>query len=361
MDVPLPTFQVFGVRVACMAAPSYPISSASTRRPLAQLAMPPLALLIIPVPTLPLEVVLGIVALLAIGCRILGTHQVLKWPVYFLLCLLIAVDMLAYVVVRIAIGLLTPSEPSALENPATYSDWLAAAQRTDDSEGRTAWKLEDASDEYDWRHVKATTERLRAARLGNDYTALMSMLLPELTNNAHGELEWTLYCRTHVGTKRLLEQYRDEVCSSLHALAHAKPAAGTLAAQARREFSIAARASLGGCALVMSGGATFGIFHFGVVKALVELGMLPPVVCGASAGAGTCARARAALVAVAFSAHALPVCMHMPLIIVDVCVCVHVACVCVCVCSGGGVHVHSGRGGACTRAEPASRAERPIP
>ena len=48
---------------------------------------------------------------------------------------------------------------------------------------------------------------------------------------------------------------------------------------------MAARASIGGCALVLSGGATFGIFHFGVVKALVELKLLPPVVCGASAGA----------------------------------------------------------------------------
>jgi len=249
--------------------------------------MPPLAFFVLPLPYLPLPYLLGASVVLAVFCRIHGTHRVLKWPVYFALLVLIFVDFVAYIFVRVAIGLLTPRDPVALEAAKTYNEWRAAAEKADIQEGRDKWKRIDESIDYDWRHVKATTERLRAARIANDCSALMSLLLPELKNNAHGELEFFLYCRTHVGTKRLLEQYRDEVCQSLRAVGKARPLAGTLAEKARREFAVAARASLGGCALVLSGGATFGIFHFGVVKALVELGMLPPVICGASAGAGT--------------------------------------------------------------------------
>ena len=55
----------------------------------------------------------------------------------------------------------------------------------------------------------------------------MSLLLRSLKNNAFGELELDLYTRTRLGTKLLLEQYRDEVCRSLRALKQAKPPAGS--------------------------------------------------------------------------------------------------------------------------------------
>ena len=74
-----------------------------------------------------------------------------------------------------------------------------------------------------------------------------------LKNNAYGEMELSLYTRTRVGTKVLLEEYRDEVCRSLRALAQYQPPSGSAIAHARREFGMAARASFGGCALVLSG------------------------------------------------------------------------------------------------------------
>lgn len=36
---------------------------------------------------------------------------------------------------------------------------------------------------------------------------------------------------------------------------------------------------------MLSGGATFGKYHFGVIKALHEQDLLPKIICGSSAGA----------------------------------------------------------------------------
>ncbi len=45
------------------------------------------------------------------------------------------------------------------------------------------------------------------------------------------------------------------------------------------------RQGLGNTALMCHGGATFGMCHLGVAKALWEAGVLPRIVCGSSVGA----------------------------------------------------------------------------
>ena len=246
--------------------------------------MPPLGLLLLPVPLdfFRLDYLIAAISVITVACRFFGTHQVLKWPIFMVFLALLWVDIIAYAAVRIGIWVLTSPDTKAVEEAQTYDEWHAAAEKADIEEGRVAWRHEERSYEYDWRHVKSTTERLRAAREADDHAALMSMLLLCLKNNAYGELEFSLYTHTRVGTKLILEQYRDEICACLGALGRSPTLPGSPADLARREFALAARASLGGCALVLSGGATFGMFHFGVVRALVDLKMLPPVICGAS-------------------------------------------------------------------------------
>ena len=61
----------------------------------------------------------------------------------------------------------------------------------------------------------------------------------------------------------------------------------------RRRFKQARRV-FGRSALMLSGGATLGFYHFGVIKGLFEQGLLPKVICGSSTGAmiaaAVCAR-----------------------------------------------------------------------
>lgn len=49
-------------------------------------------------------------------------------------------------------------------------------------------------------------------------------------------------------------------------------------------FFAETRHSFGHTALMLSGGATFGKFHFGVLKALYEHDLFPRTICGASVG-----------------------------------------------------------------------------
>ena len=224
-------------------------------------------------------------------CRILGTHKVLRWPIFLVICVVIALEALAYAFVRLCIGVMSACaecrQNGKVGCASSYAEWLSNAEAADYEEGRDVWRDDPDSEHYDWRHMMATTRRLHTAREAGEWSTLMSLLLPLMKTNALGELEMSLYTRARAGTKRLIELYRDELCASLRALAHevtALPPDGSLG-DSLTDFSAAARASLGGAALVLSGGALFGVFHLGVIKALVDECRLPAVICGASAGA----------------------------------------------------------------------------
>lgn len=58
-----------------------------------------------------------------------------------------------------------------------------------------------------------------------------------------------------------------------------------LSPQAKVEFFTDTRQSFGNTALLLNGGATFGMFHLGVVKCLHENDLLPRIIAGTSVGA----------------------------------------------------------------------------
>lgn len=90
--------------------------------------------------------------------------------------------------------------------------------------------------------------------------------------------------QTHVGTKELIERYYDELCACLETL-RAWGATSAAARAACLPFWQQARVGFGNTALLLSGGAMLGCYHYGVVRALLERRMLPRVICGTSAGA----------------------------------------------------------------------------
>ena len=50
------------------------------------------------------------------------------------------------------------------------------------------------------------------------------------------------------------------------------------------EFFSQTRHSYGRTALLLSGGATFGKFHFGLLNALYDYDLMPRIICGSSVG-----------------------------------------------------------------------------
>lgn len=83
-----------------------------------------------------------------------------------------------------------------------------------------------------------------------------------------------------MGTKNLIESYLNEVTAALAYIRDTPQ----LSPEEKRRFFRSANKNLGASALCLSGGASFGYYHFGVVRALLDAGLLPRVVAGTSAG-----------------------------------------------------------------------------
>jgi TAG lipase/lysophosphatidylethanolamine acyltransferase len=100
--------------------------------------------------------------------------------------------------------------------------------------------------------------------------------------NLGGIASHELYDQCHFGTKRLIEKFHNEVIKCIQFIYYYKGSRFSL--QKKLEYFAETRHSYGRTALLLSGGATFGRFHIGVVKALYEQDLLPRIVCGSSVG-----------------------------------------------------------------------------
>lgn len=95
-----------------------------------------------------------------------------------------------------------------------------------------------------------------------------------------------LYKHTHVGTKDLIERYISSALDTMTALLDISAKTGSDSIETKEVLQqiISARQAFGRSALLLSGGATFGMNHIGVLKALWEARLLPRIISGASAG-----------------------------------------------------------------------------
>ena len=100
-----------------------------------------------------------------------------------------------------------------------------------------------------------------------------------------------LYKHTHIGTKDLIERYITSTLSTLKALldVSGKAKCDGMESKYILEQVLSTRQAFGRSALLLSGGATFGMNHTGVLKALWEARLLPRIISGASAGSIVCA------------------------------------------------------------------------
>ena len=202
-----------------------------------------------------------------------------------------------------------PTEPAApdrlaalaleLADARDLATWRQVAAELDQLSGADAWRDEDDDPHLDGALLRTETEALRRATAAGDGPALVPLL--EATLNRHpGDLAAPeLYGVALLGTRRVVGRWLDAVEAALRALVRL-PLPGVDAAARRARFAQAARV-WGRSALMLSGGATWGFYHLGVVKALFGQGLLPDTLSGASTGAmiaaGVCTRDDAGLAA----------------------------------------------------------------
>lgn len=163
-----------------------------------------------------------------------------------------------------------------------YATWRAAAREHDRLSGGADWREQDESPDYDYRLIRERLNELRALRRHGDIARLVYSLHEGLHGNLGNIANPVLYSHCLFGTKRLLTEYLDEVAATLDDLCDQDFPDFPLAAKLR--FFERTGQSFGRSALMLSGGATLGLFHSGVIKALWTEGLLPRVISGSSAG-----------------------------------------------------------------------------
>jgi TAG lipase/steryl ester hydrolase/phospholipase A2/LPA acyltransferase len=170
----------------------------------------------------------------------------------------------------------------ALTRAKTYQEWIESAQALDKLEGKDRWRLEPESDEYDYRLLTSRIRLFRKLCRQNDYDQLIFRLREELHGNIGNMANPILYQHARSGTKKLINDYLDEVTASLNLLCESN--VKSLPPMRKRRFLKRTARSFGRSALLLSGGASLGLFHLGVIEELQAQGILPRVVTGSSAG-----------------------------------------------------------------------------
>ncbi|KAI0081781.1 patatin-domain-containing protein [Panus rudis PR-1116 ss-1] len=212
-----------------------------------------------------------------------------RWPLLLIIFFFIGFEFSMYVLIRQLVngkewlsawrgrkGLLR----KRLRESKTYQEWKDAALALDEYMHFDEWKHADEDPYYDWRLVRKVLRSLKTHRERNDSRALMEVLETCVRTNFAGIESSRLYSETFYGTKDLIETYITELERALEFIRNTPD----ISPEEKRRFFKSCNTNLGTTALSLSGGATFGYYHFGVVKAFLDEDLLPRVISGTSAG-----------------------------------------------------------------------------
>ncbi|KAJ3148276.1 hypothetical protein HDU89_004873 [Geranomyces variabilis] len=271
---------------------------------------------------------------------------ILRWPLLLAFCLFMSIDLTCYVAVRQWVrwyewaitwrGSRRRLRQKMME-ATNYKDYRTAAAALDEFLKNKTWKQEEICPHYDVDLVHRTVRRLRRHRAvidaaatprqrkdkkvnqnktGTDFenrpsddktTTTSSQQSPTTSPAAtvstsaranatrdvmkilqHGACKHNfggieneqLYSHTYLGTKYLVEGFLDEVCKNLQRVAESPD----VSEDDKHEFFKKAARNYGRTALCLSGGASLGYYHVGVVKSLFDEKLLPNIITGTSAG-----------------------------------------------------------------------------
>ena len=170
-----------------------------------------------------------------------------------------------------------------MQKSTTFNTWKIHAETLDNLQNKLSWKLNPKSSLYDHNEVSLALQALKTKRVREDIDGMIHILRSVLIKNIYSINTSYLYTYTNVGTKKLIEEFLDEIYLSLNYIA--KLPDKKLSLIKKLEFFSEAKHSYGRTALMLSGGAIFGLYHIGIIITLMENDILPQVVCGSSVGA----------------------------------------------------------------------------
>ncbi|XP_021830032.1 triacylglycerol lipase SDP1 [Prunus avium] len=163
----------------------------------------------------------------------------------------------------------------------TYEEWAHAARMLD----KETPKMNE-SDLYDEEVVRNKLQELHHRREEGSLRDIMFCMRADLVRNLGNMCNSELH-KEKLHVPKLIKEYIDEVSTQLRMVCDSD--SEELSLEEKLAFMHETRHAFGRTALLLSGGASLGSFHVGVVKTLVEHKLLPRIIAGSSVGSIMCA------------------------------------------------------------------------
>ncbi|MDZ7875416.1 MAG: DUF3336 domain-containing protein [Rhizobium sp.] len=170
----------------------------------------------------------------------------------------------------------------ALARAASQAEWQSLAAEHDRASGAEDWRASDDTELLHVPEIRRSIATLRTMREAGEQWPLTKML-QELLFRHQGEFTHAeLYQHAKCGTKHVVKDFFDEVEACVHYLV-ALEVEGVGDDYKLEQIKRVGRV-YGRPALLLSGGALLGLYHFGVIKTLFEQDLLPRTISGSSMG-----------------------------------------------------------------------------
>ncbi|KAI8895558.1 acyl transferase/acyl hydrolase/lysophospholipase [Globomyces pollinis-pini] len=175
-----------------------------------------------------------------------------------------------------------------MKKATCYEQYAAAGYLLDQYLGLDKWKYLDNSPDFEHKLLQDRLTILQTIRKNGDIPGMIFNLRSSLSRNLADMGNIKLYEATNIGTKVLIEDYIDEVTKQLNFICDMDFKTTSMNEWdtiKKLEYFKNIQKSFGRTALLLSGGGSFGLAHFGVIKVLWEQNLLPRIITGSSAGA----------------------------------------------------------------------------
>ena len=177
---------------------------------------------------------------------------------------------------------------ASLLEATTFEDWEATSLQLDELLHTDLWRQNASSKYYDFRLIHERCKSIISTREEEDILGLVNLLRSGLVRNLGNITSPKLFNRAFAGTKLLIEEYITQVALAVEfvtALPTVQNYEPGWTSQVKLDLLHDTRQAFGRSALVLQGGAMFGLCHLGVIKALHLRGLLPRIISGTGTGA----------------------------------------------------------------------------
>jgi hypothetical protein len=146
-----------------------------------------------------------------------------------------------------------------LQNALSYDEWHQVALELDEVEQKSLWKLDpNGQGLYDQDRLNERLFRLREARTDSDISTALLQLRENLFRNIAGLGKPELYSHCHVGTKVIVDQYLQQIVSTIDHIASSPQ----LSISEKERYLSDARQAYGRSALLLVSHLSRSLIHF---------------------------------------------------------------------------------------------------